>query len=310
MMKYLTLIVCIFIWKLSTGNQQLRSRIDTAKYNITNQKLKELNVKIEKWYSDKEREYWYAKEYDTLGRIVAVFNHIYHGKRYFYSIKNDTLTRTEYESKNNELINLNKIEKFIYNESGKIKTYISTYKKIQTNFERTKIYSDTIVFIEVDQIFYDTHQRFLKINHFSKPVANQELQYSVTMPIHTLHLVSSDTFNYDLQQRTAVSAPSDSFLTGVLFEHTIYDENNRVIKETTVCIHPDFKSSDTIEEKYIYERKKITRRKKEYGYPGTSPFVTIRTEYYSNSGLVQKMTFFRERLKEIDILYFKYEFFS
>jgi hypothetical protein len=182
---------------------QLRPRIDTTKYNIVNQKFKDLNVKSEKWYSDEGKTYWYTREYDRLGRIVAVFNQSFYGEQYKYLKKNDTLTKTEYRLENRVLTGINKIEKFIYNESGKIVTFISANKYI--NYGRPNINEDSIVKVEIDKLHYDYLQRIVKIDHYSKLFVNQELNLNLSLPIDSLQWVSSDTFKYDIRQRTAVS---------------------------------------------------------------------------------------------------------
>lgn len=286
----------------------LRPQIDTAKYIIVNQKFKDLKVKSEKCYSDKGKARWYTREYDKFGRIVAVYNQSFYGKRYQYIENSDTLTKIEYKSEKQVLTGINKIEKFIYNKSGKIITYITTFKYI--DYRVPDINEDSSVKVEIDKLYYDSHQRILKIKHFSKSFSNQVLQLSLAMSIDSMQQVSSDTFKYDIRQRTAISAPTDSSRTLLLFAQTKYDDKDRVINETTVCTPLGYNESDTVEEKYIFERNKVTCSKTEYGYPRTLPFVTIRTEYYSKLGLRIKLTSLSVSLKKLDTHFFEYEFYS
>lgn len=283
---------------------------DTVKYNIVNQKYKELKVFKEIWYSDDGDDAKFTMEYDTFGRIIALYNQVYFGEKYFYLVKNDTLIKLEYELRKSELTRLNNIEKFIYSQSGNLKTYISTSNYITHGYLNT----DSSVIIEVDQLYYDTLQRIEKIEHFSKIILNQKLQLNKELSMDSLHLTCFDIFTYDYRQQAAIRLIPDNSNNNNFPIITLFDDRNRKISETKIYPSPyNINLNDTVEKKYTYEDNKVTCFIKEpelrfTGLPNEKND-EIRTEYYNEYGLLIQSTHTRVRLNLLDIILYKYEFY-
>ena len=223
------------------------------------------------------------------------------------------MTKIEYQTRNKELININKIENYIYSKSGKVKTYISTYKNRTRHFDCLKFSEHTMVIIEVDQLYYDSLQRIVKIDHFSKSIANQELQLNRDLSMETLIHISTDTFKYDLGQITAVRVPLESSLSETILSQIIYDGRNRVIKESTVWNFNNNSRKDTIEKEFTYEGNKVICLIKRPDLLLTDLTRLnrneINTDYYNDAGLITQITNLRVRLNLEDHILIKYEFY-